>query len=139
MKSIGLIGEMNWESSIEYYHIINETTKEKLGGLHSAKSLMVIMNFAEIEKLQHEDRWYEAGQILANCAQNLEHGGSDFIVVCTNTMHKLTDQITAGVNIPFLLIADATAKKIIAAGKNSGCFARGIQTHHGVFGCPTRG
>jgi aspartate racemase len=116
MKTIGLIGGMSWESSIEYYRIINEITKAKLGGLHSAKSLMVTVDFAEIEKLQHEDRWDEAGQILAKCAQALERGGADFIVLCTNTMHKLTDQITAGVKIPFLHIADATAEKIVAAG-----------------------
>lgn len=116
MKTIGLIGGMSWESSIEYYRIINETAKEKLGGLHSAKSLMVTVDFAEIEKLQHEDRWEEAGQILVQCAQNLERGGADFIVLCTNTMHKLADQIIAGTNIPFLHIADATAEKIRAAG-----------------------
>jgi aspartate racemase len=87
-----------------------------LGGLHSAKSLMVTVDFAEIEKLQHEDRWDEAGQILVKCAQDLERGGADFIVLCTNTMHKLADQIIANVNIPFLHIADATAEKIKAAG-----------------------
>lgn len=116
MKTIGLIGGMSWESSIEYYRIINETAKEKLGGLHSAKSLMVTVDFAEIEKLQHADRWEEAGQILVKCAQDLERGGADFIVLCTNTMHKLADKIIAGVNIPFLHIADATAEKIVAAG-----------------------
>ncbi len=116
MKTIGLIGGMSWESSIEYYRIINETAKEKLGGLHSAKSLMVTVDFAEIEKLQHEDRWDEAGQILVKCAQDLERGGADCIVLCTNTMHKLADRIIASVNIPFLHIADATAEKIAAAG-----------------------
>lgn len=116
MKTIGLIGGMSWESSIEYYRIINETAKEKLGGLHSAKSLMVTVDFAEIEKLQHTDRWEEAGQVLVKCAQDLERGGADFIVLCTNTMHKLADQITAGVKIPFLHIADATAEQIRAAG-----------------------
>lgn len=116
MKTIGLIGGMSWESSIEYYRIINETAKEKLGGLHSAKSLMMTVDFAEIEKLQHEDRWDEASQILVKCAQDLERGGADFIVLCTNTMHKLADQIIANVNIPFLHIADATAEKIAAAG-----------------------
>ena len=116
MKTIGLIGGMSWESSIEYYRVINETAKEQLGGLHSAKSLMVTVDFAEIEKLQHADRWEEAGQILVKCAQDLERGGADFIVLCTNTMHKLADQIIAGVNIPFLHIADATAEKIVAAG-----------------------
>ena len=116
MKTIGLIGGMSWESSIEYYRIINETVKEKLGGLHSAKSLMVTVDFAEIEKLQHEDRWDEAGQILARCAQDLERGGADFIVLCTNTMHKLADQMTSNVSIPLLHIADATAEKIVSAG-----------------------
>ena len=116
MKTIGLIGGMSWESSIEYYRIINETAKEKLGGLHSAKSLMVTVDFAEIEKLQHEDRWDEAAQILVKCAQDLERGGADCIVLCTNTMHKLADQIIANVNIPFLHIADATAEKIVMAG-----------------------
>jgi aspartate racemase len=116
MKTIGLIGGMSWESSIEYYRIINETAKAKLGGLHSAKSLMVTVDFAEIEKLQHEDRWDEAAQILVQCAQDLERGGADCIVLCTNTMHKLADQIIASVTIPFLHIADATAEKIVAAG-----------------------
>ena len=116
MKTIGLIGGMSWESSIEYYRIINEITKSKLGGLHSAKSLMVSVDFAEIEKLQHEDRWDEAAQILVKCAQDLERGGADCIVLCTNTMHKLADQIIANVNIPFLHIADPTAEKIVAAG-----------------------
>ena len=116
MKTIGLIGGMSWESSIEYYRIINETAKGKLGGLHSAKSLMVTVDFAEIEKLQHEDRWDEAAQILVKCAQDLERGGANCIVLCTNTMHKLADQIIASVNIPFLHIADSTAEKIVAAG-----------------------
>ncbi len=116
MKTIGLIGGMSWESSIEYYRIINETAREKLGGLHSAKSLMVTVDFAEIEKLQHEDRWDEAAQILIKCAQDLEHGGADFIVLCTNTMHKAADQIQVNINIPFLHIADATAEKIQVAG-----------------------
>jgi len=116
MKTIGLIGGMSWESSIEYYRIINEQTRERLGGLHSARSLMVTVDFAEIERLQHEDRWDEAGDILVKCAQDLERGGADLIVLCTNTMHKLADRITAGVDIPFLHIADATAERIAAAG-----------------------
>jgi aspartate racemase len=116
MKTIGLIGGMSWESSIEYYRIINEAAKEKLGGLHSAKSLMISVDFAEIEALQHAERWDEAAQILIQCAQNLERGGADFIVLCTNTMHKLAAQISGSVQIPFLHIADATAEKIRAAG-----------------------
>jgi aspartate racemase len=118
MKTIGLIGGMSWESSIEYYRIINETAKEKLGGLHSAKSLMITVDFAEIEKLQHENRWDDAAQILIKCAQDLERGGADCIVLCTNTMHKLANQISASVNIPFLHIADATAEKIVSEGIN---------------------
>lgn len=116
MKTIGLIGGMSWESSIEYYRIINQTAREKLGGLHSAKSLMVTVDFAEIETLQHEGRWDDAAQILVQCAQELERGGADFIVLCTNTMHKVADQIQAGVKIPFLHIADATAERIKSAG-----------------------
>jgi aspartate racemase len=115
MKTIGLIGGMSWESSIEYYRIINETVKEKLGGLHSAKSLMMTVDFAEIEKLQHEDRWDEAAQILVQSAQSLERGGADFIVLCTNTMHKVADQIIKNTGIPFLHIADATAEKVISS------------------------
>mgnify|MGYP000580865324 CR=1 FL=1 len=116
MKTIGLIGGMSWESSIEYYRIVNETVKEKLGSLHSAKSLMVSVDFAEIEKLQREDRWEEAGEILAKCAQDLERGGADFIVLCSNTMHKLAAQMMAGVKIPLLHIADAAAERIMTAG-----------------------
>ena len=116
MKTIGLIGGMSWESSIQYYRIINETTKARLGGLHSAKSVMVSVDFAEIEALQHEGRWEEAGRLMTEAAQSLERAGADCVVLCTNTMHKLADRIQAGIRIPFLHIADATAEKIAAAG-----------------------
>ncbi len=116
MKTIGLIGGMSWESSIEYYRIINETTKTKLGGLHSAKSVMCSVDFAEIEILQHQGKWTEAAKMLIDAAKSLENGGADFIVLCTNTMHKVADDIQANVNIPFLHIADATAQLV----KNSG-------------------
>ena len=116
MKTIGLIGGMSWESSIQYYRIINETTKARLGGLHSAKSVMVSVDFAEIEALQHEGRWEEAGRLMAEAAQSLERAGADCVVLCTNTMHKLADRIQDGIRIPFLHIADATAEKIAAAG-----------------------
>ena len=116
MKTIGLLGGMSWESSIEYYRIINEATKIKLGGLHSAKSLIYSVDFAEIEILQHQGRWAQAAQTLVGAAKNLENGGADFIVLCTNTMHKVADDIQANVNIPFLHIADATAQIV----KNSG-------------------
>ncbi len=116
MKTIGLIGGMSWESSLEYYRIVNETVKEKLGGLHSAKCALFSVDFAEIEAMQNEGRWTEAGQRLAAAAQSLEKAGSDFVALCTNTMHKLAPQIEASITIPFLHIADATADKIKAAG-----------------------
>jgi aspartate racemase len=116
MKTIGLIGGMSWESSIAYYRIINETAKAKLGGLHSAKSLMVSVDFAEIEVLQHQNRWAEAAKILVAAAKNLENGGADFIILCTNTMHKLADDIQANVKIPFMHIADATAQLVKDSG-----------------------
>jgi len=112
MKTIGLIGGMSWESSIEYYRIINETVKKKLSGLHSAKSLMYSVDFAEIEVLQHENKWVEASAILVDAAQSLERGGADFVVLCTNTMHKVADDIQTNINIPFIHIADATAQLI---------------------------
>ena len=112
MKTIDLIGGMSWESSIEYYRIINETTKAKLGGLHSAKSMMYSVDFAEIETLQHEARWDETTQILVDAAKSLESGGADFIVICTNTMHKVADEIQASIHIPLLHIADGTAQKV---------------------------
>lgn len=116
MKTIGLIGGMSWESSIEYYRIINEATKAKLGGLHSAKSMMYSVDFAEVEILQHQGRWTEAARMLIDAAKNLENGGADFIVLCTNTMHKAADDIQANVRIPFLHIADATARRIKDSG-----------------------
>jgi aspartate racemase len=116
MQTIGLIGGMSWESSIEYYRIINETVRERLGGLHSAQSLMYSVDFATIEALQHAGRWDEAATILAEAAQRLEAGGADMIVLCTNTMHKLADAITAHCGLPLLHIADATAERIRAAG-----------------------
>ena len=116
MKTIGLLGGMSWESSIEYYRIINEVVNARLGGLHSAKSLMVSVDFAEVEVLQHQGRWREAADMLVEAAKNLEKGGADFIVLCTNTMHKVADDIQANVNIPFLHIADATAQLVKDAG-----------------------
>ncbi len=116
MKTIGLIGGMSWESSLEYYRIINETTKAKLGGLHSAKCILYSVDFAEIEALQHQGKWEEAAQLMVAAGQSPERAGADFIVLCTNTMHKLADQIQANTHIPFLHIADATAQKIQAAG-----------------------
>ena len=116
MKTIGLIGGMSWESSLEYYRIINETTKAKLGGFHSAKCIMYSVDFAEIEALQHQDRWDDAAQLMIDAAQSLERAGADFVVLCTNTMHKSADEIQSSVHIPLLHIADATAQKIKTAG-----------------------
>ena len=103
---------MSWESSATYYKIINEYTNELLGSLSNAKSLMVTVNFEEIEKLQHANRWDEATQILINASKSLQDGGADFIVICTNTMHKLLPQIALHVELPFLHIAQATANEI---------------------------
>jgi amino-acid racemase len=116
MKTIGMIGGMSWESSIEYYRIINEKVKEKLGGLHSARSVMYSVDFAEIETLQHAGRWEEATQAMIEAARHVEAGGADFLIICTNTMHKMADEVEAAINIPLLHIADATAEVIKSQG-----------------------
>jgi len=116
MKTIGLIGGMSWESSIEYYRIINETVREKLGGLHSAKCIMYSVDFAEVEPLQHQDRWAEATEVMIEAARHVERGGADFAVLCTNTMHKTADAVQEHIQIPLLHIADATATAIKARG-----------------------
>ncbi len=116
MKTIGLIGGMSWESSAEYYRLINTMIKERLGGFHSAKCVMISVDFAEIETLQREDRWAESAQMLIAAAQGLERAGADLIVLCTNTMHKVADDIQTSVHVPFLHIADATAERIKAQG-----------------------
>ncbi len=116
MKTIGLIGGMSWESSIEYYRMTNEMVKTRLGGLHSCKSLMVSVDFAEIEQLQHRGDWDGLARLMIAAAQSLERGGADFVVICTNTMHKLADRIQAQIGIPLLHIADATAREIRQAG-----------------------
>ena len=112
MKTIGLIGGMSWESSSLYYQIINRTTQKKLGGVHSAKCLLYSVDFNEIALLQKEGNWQKLGELMIEAAQNLEKGGADFIVVCTNTMHKLSDQIEKNTSIPLVHIGDATAEKI---------------------------
>lgn len=112
MKTIGLLGGMSWESSAEYYRLINEEVRNRLGSTHSAKSLMWSMDFAEIETLQHEGNWQALSEKMCQAAVSLERGGADFIVFCTNTMHKLAEQVQACLNIPLLHIADATAKEI---------------------------
>jgi aspartate racemase len=116
MKTIGLIGGMSWESSIEYYRIINEAVRGKLGGLHSAKCMMVSVDFAEIEPLQHQGKWSEAAEILTAAARSVEAGGADFVIFCTNTMHKVADEVQKHLRIPILHIDDATAQTIKAVG-----------------------
>lgn len=116
MKVIGLIGGMSWESSAEYYRIINETVRARLGGVHSARSLMWSMDFGEIERLQHHGDWPAlTGEMIA-AARRLEAGGAEFLTICTNTMHKMAADVSAAVSIPLLHIADPTAEKIKAAG-----------------------
>lgn len=113
MKTIGLIGGMSWESSLEYYRIINETAKELLGELHSAKSIMYTFDFDEIELLQREGRWNELSERVTEIALKLERAGADMIVICTNTTHIIADEVQKKITIPLIHIADSTAKKII--------------------------
>ena len=113
LKTIGLIGGMSWESSMTYYKVINETVKNKLGGLHSAKCIMYSVDFYEIEKCQADGNWEKSGEILGEAAYNLEKAGADFIVICTNTMHKVINQIKERISIPVLHIAEMTAEKIL--------------------------
>lgn len=113
---IGLIGGMSWESSAQYYRLINEAVRERLGGVASARTLMWSFDFAEIERLQHAGRWPELSRRLADAARALEAGGADFLVLCTNTMHREADAIEAAVRIPLLHIADPTGEAITAAG-----------------------
>ena len=116
MKTIGLIGGMSWESTSEYYRIINEEIKERLGGLHSAKCMMNSVDFEEIERFQSNGDWDGAGEVLGNAAYSLQKGGADFIIICTNTMHKVVEKIKENINIPVLHIADTTAKEIKRKG-----------------------
>ena len=114
-KVIGLIGGMSWESSAEYYRLINEGVRDRLGGLHSARCLMWSFDFAEIEALQHAGRWDDATALLIDAAQRLERGGADIVLICTNTMHRMADAVQAAVSLPLLHIADPTAARIKAA------------------------
>ena len=116
MKTIGLIGGMSWESTTSYYQIINETIKRELGGLHSAKILLYSVDFAEIEHYQAVGDWDKSAQVLADIAQRLEQAGADFIVICTNTMHKVAPQIQKKIAIPILHIAQATAQALVDDG-----------------------
>ena len=115
-KVIGLIGGMSWESSAEYYRIINQLVRDRLGGLHSARVLMWSFDFAQIETLQDTDRWDDATALMIDAAQRLERGGADFVLICTNTMHRMASEVQAAINLPLLHIADPTADRIKAAG-----------------------
>ncbi len=113
MKTIGLIGGMSWESTATYYRLINEGVKKVYGGFHSAKILLYSVDFAEIETLQVAGKWDEAGSLLADAACRLEQAGADCMMICTNTMHKVADQVAASIGVPLLHIADATADRIV--------------------------
>ena len=116
MRTIGMIGGMSWESSIEYYRIINEAVRARLGGLHSAKSIMYSVDFAEVEALSSGGRWDKVAEQLIAAARSAERGGADFVLICTNTMHKLADDVQQHIQIPLLHIADATAGRIRGLG-----------------------
>ncbi|MDR9438098.1 MAG: aspartate/glutamate racemase family protein [Halomonas sp.] len=116
MQTIGLIGGMSWESTQTYYRLINQLVKERLGGLHSARLVLYSVDFAEIEALQQRGDWVAAGEILGSAAHSLEVAGGDFLVLCTNTMHKVAPYIERAVSVPLLHIADATAETLIADG-----------------------
>lgn len=112
MKTIGLLGGMSWESTVTYYQIINQEVKSHLGGLHSAKLFLYSVNFEEIERLQHQGQWDQAATLLTQAAQKIETAGADFLLICTNTMHKVAPTIETNITIPLLHIADATAQQI---------------------------
>lgn len=112
MKTIGLIGGMSWESTVPYYKIINEEVRDRLGGLHSAKIILYSVEFDEIEKCQSSGDWEKSGEILGSAAHGLESAGADFILICTNTMHKVVPQVASMVHIPIVHIADATADEL---------------------------
>jgi amino-acid racemase len=116
MRLIGLIGGLSWESSAEYYRIINERMQARLGGIHSARTLMYSFDFGEIGTLQHQGEWRQATVLMIDAAQRLERGGADFIVICSNTMHRMADELAAAIRVPLLHIADPTAARIRAAG-----------------------
>jgi len=116
LKTIGLLGGMSWESTLEYYKMINEGIRRRLGGLHSARIAMVSIDFEPIEKLQHQGNWDKMAEMLSNDAKNIEKAGADFLLICTNTMHKIAQDIENSIKIPLLHIADATAEELIKEG-----------------------
>jgi aspartate racemase len=119
MQTIGLLGGMSWESTLPYYRTINQTVRDALGGLHSARIVLNSVDFHDVERLQEAGDWAQAGEVLADAARSVEAGGADFLVLCTNTMHKVAPAITRAVTIPLLHIADPTAGAIADAGLSS--------------------
>jgi aspartate racemase len=116
MKTIGLIGGMSWESSAKYYRIMNQNVQERLGGLHSAQCMLYSFDFQEIEQLQHQGKWEQLTELMIRAAQRLEGAGAELLIICTNTMHKMAEEVQSSVRIPLVHIADATAKAIIEKG-----------------------
>lgn len=116
MKTVGLLGGMSWESTVGYYQAINKGVKQSLGGLHSAKIVLYSVDFEPIEKLQHQGDWEGTAEILSQAAANIERAGADFLLICTNTMHKVAPQIEQNINIPLIHIADATAENLVKKG-----------------------
>ncbi|GGM90992.1 aspartate racemase [Lentzea pudingi] len=116
MLTIGMLGGMSWESSAEYYRLANVLVRERVGGLHSAKVVLHSVDFAEIERMQVEGRWDDAGKALAEAAAQVQAGGADFLLICTNTMHKVFDQVQAAIDIPVIHLGDTTAQAIKRAG-----------------------
>jgi len=117
MKTMGMIGGMSWESSLEYYRIVNETVKKSLGGFHSAKCILYSVDFEEVEKLQHKGDWDALTGLMLDSAQRLEQAGADFVIICTNTMHKMADEVQSAINVPVLHIVDVTAEAIKRNGQ----------------------
>ncbi|GAB3243049.1 aspartate/glutamate racemase family protein [Kineosporia babensis] len=116
MQTIGLLGGMSWQSTVEYYRIANELVAARLGGLHSARLVLASVDFAEIGQLQRAGQWDEAGRVLAEQARNLQAAGADMVLICTNTMHKVADQVAAAITVPLLHLADTTARAVQARG-----------------------
>lgn len=119
MKTIGLIGGMSWESTVEYYRIINQEVSRRLGGLHSGKILMYSVDFGEVESLMRDGRWDEIGGHVAGIARTLETGGADLVLLCTNTVHKIADRIESAIRVPFIHIADAAGEEIVGNGMST--------------------
>jgi len=116
MKTMGLIGGMSWESTVQYYQIINRTVNRRLGGFHSAKCVLYSVDFAEVELLQHQGKWEDATRLMIEAARSVERAGAEFLVICTNTMHKMAGDVQKKIDIPLLHIADATAETILSRG-----------------------